>query len=287
MSNKCCGISIIVGKAHRKARFHDPVEISGKAKGRGLSQRVQSGRIDVNCISAYFPPLPRKKAEYSLYRATCKEVASWINQRLCDTPGSCTPIVYADVSGGMGLSLANGTWLRIETEAISLFAVRQEKLAGGAGELLRQVLDLHGLCSVSSWWDSRSTFFGNNSQSLIDHLCWPKQLLDMTISAGPLASLSRRLQIIKRRGKADHLLVHGTCHYLLEHNNSEDFDQSPQNVLLHGVEAAEVAWDLDKIMRCLSEGHLRRDFIQDVEKDLLEVKAEIPELTNARTPDAI
>ena len=61
MSNKCCGISIIVGKAHRKARFHDPVEISGKAKGRGLSQKVQSGRIDVNCISAYFPPLPRKK----------------------------------------------------------------------------------------------------------------------------------------------------------------------------------------------------------------------------------
>ena len=287
MANKSCGTSIILGKAHRNARFHEPHEITGKATGRGLSQRVQSGRMDVNCIVVYFPPPPRKKTQHAHYRATCKVIATWLNQRLCETPGSCTPIVYADVNDGMGLSWANGSWVHVDTDAVSHLAARQERLAGGAGELFRQVLELHGLSSVSSWWDARPTFYGNNSQSLLDHLCWPQALLEVTISAGPLARLSRRLQLIKRRGKADHLLVHATCHYILEHSTYRELDESPQNFLLHNVDTSEVAWDMDKIMQCLTEGHRRREFIETIEKDICEVKDQLPDLTSRRTPDAV
>ncbi len=97
MSFKSCGISITVGKAHRKVRFL-PVEISGKAKGRGLSQRVQSGRIDINCISAYFSPLPRKMAELGVRSpgVSCNQTKGSQQEDLCIRRGTiwqdCVPI---------------------------------------------------------------------------------------------------------------------------------------------------------------------------------------------------
>ena len=47
MSNRRCGVSIIVGKAHRNARLHEPIEITGKARGRGIAVRIQSGRMGI------------------------------------------------------------------------------------------------------------------------------------------------------------------------------------------------------------------------------------------------
>ena len=72
MSNRSCGTAIAVGKNFRNARFHTPIEITRKARGRGLALRVQSRRCDVTCISVYFPPCPWKRAELPNYRATCK-----------------------------------------------------------------------------------------------------------------------------------------------------------------------------------------------------------------------
>ena len=103
MPNKSCGVSVFVGIAH-------PVEIQGNAKGGGLAQRIRSGRLDVTCIAAYFPPLPQRKADLPSYRATCREM--------------------------MGLTSANGSWVQL--------AARQE-FPGGAGEQLRIIPDLHGL----------------------------------------------------------------------------------------------------------------------------------------------
>ena len=103
MPNKSCGVSVFVGIAH-------PVEIQGNAKGGGLAQRIRSGRLDVTCIAAYFPPLPQRKADLPSYRITCREM--------------------------MGLTSANGSWVQL--------AARQE-FPGGAGEQLRIIPDLHGL----------------------------------------------------------------------------------------------------------------------------------------------
>lgn len=103
MPNKSCGVSVFVGIAH-------PVEIQGNAKGGGLAQRIRSGRLDVTCIAAYFPPLPQRKADLPAYRATCREM--------------------------MGLTSANGSWVQLDA--------RQE-FPGGAGEQLRIIPDLHGL----------------------------------------------------------------------------------------------------------------------------------------------
>ena len=103
MPNKSCGVSVFVGIAH-------PVEIQGNAKGGGLAQRIRSGRLDVTCIAAYFPPLPQRKADLPSYRATCREM--------------------------MGLTSANGSWVQLDA--------RQE-FPGGAGEQLRIIPDLHGL----------------------------------------------------------------------------------------------------------------------------------------------
>ena len=75
-SNRSCGVAVILGNRLKKARIYDPVVASGKLGGRGLAGRAANGFADVTAIPVYFPPCPRQKSQFAIYRQTCRELAS-------------------------------------------------------------------------------------------------------------------------------------------------------------------------------------------------------------------
>ena len=173
MSNKSCGVSIVLGKRFSKARIYTPMEAKGKLQGRGLAVRIRNRMADFTVCSVYFPPRPGKKVAFGVYRDTCKALAAWLAEVLSATPGSSTPIIFADVNDGIGVVNECGKWRYLESPCISKQAARREHIHGGAGELLRAILEERHLAAQSSWSDSRTTFFGNCSDTLIDHLYGP------------------------------------------------------------------------------------------------------------------
>ena len=59
-------------------------------------------------------------------------------------------------------------------------------------------------------------------------------------TAGPLANMGKKLQLIQKNALADHLPVHSVFMYFLAHPNETNTDRSPQASLLHGVKLDEV-----------------------------------------------
>ena len=284
MSNKSCGVSIVLGKKFRNARVYDPLVAPPKIAGRGLAVRAANGFCDVTAICVYFPPSPRDKSKIPVYRETCREIASWLSAVLCKVPASSTPVLYTDLNDGMGLKAIAGAVHRIETSAVSEGAARLERFPGAAGELLRELLDTHGMASASSWTDSRPTFFGNNhSESLLDHICLPLALIEAVRTAGPLYSMARKLQLIRRRSLADHSPVHVVAWYLFSQDESTE-ELQPQLQVEPSLQ--EVTWDLDELLLGLRKGKHRREFIAALESEMETFIAESAPLLEQATPDS-
>ena len=203
MSNKSAGVSIMWGKRFRKAKFLPTLEIGGMMQGRAIASRAIGGYFDFTAIAAYFPPIPESAKEYPVYRKCCNEIVNWVYNVLKSTPSTSTPILYCDVNDGIGkvasIISGRGCQISLETNAIAEGAKRLERLDGGAGELLRPLLDEYALASLSSWSDYRDTFYGNRSSSLLDHVFMPIALAPGIRSSGVLMRAGRRLQLIKKR----------------------------------------------------------------------------------------
>ena len=284
-SNASCGTAVIVGKKLAKCRVHPIVEAPPPIAGRGMSVRVSSRWADFSFIVGYFPPAPGRSDQMCQYRSTCRSVCDFLHSILLKTPGCSTPIIYVDLNDGMGIRKVGKEWQELEEEechCIAKESIRREKIPGGAGELFRSLLLAHQLASLSSWTDSRPTFYGNYSESLIDHLCGPVALIDVMKSSGVLSKLSTRLQLINKRGLADHLFVHTTFWYLLQHP-VEERAVSPQQLFLHNLSASEIKWDNDLLMRGCGEGFRREDLISEMEKPLhLERRSGSPSCCSTR-----
>ena len=69
-------------------------------------------------------------------------------------------------------------------------------------------MDGHDLVSFSAWEDSRDTFFGNQGQSLIDHLILPRALLQTTKISGTTLWNGKKLQLVLKNKVFDHIPVH-------------------------------------------------------------------------------
>ena len=203
-SNKSCGTSVVVGERFKSDRIHEPFQAKGKIAGRGIAVRISSRLADITAIAAYYPPVPIERAKLPLYRETCRLVTDWISQALLRTPGSSTPVLFADVNDGIGKKGVGTSLVDLGSSCVSSSAARRERIPGGAGELLRALLEAHDLVSISSWSDSRDTFFGNWSSSLLDHLFLPQPFLQAVRSAGPLAGMGKKLQLIRRKNVGPH-----------------------------------------------------------------------------------
>jgi hypothetical protein len=189
----------------------------------------------------------------------------------------------------MGIQQISGEWVALdELGCVSEAARRKEKIAGGAGELFRAMLCSHGLASLSSWADQRPTFYGNTGgESLLDHVCAPEALVSEIRTAGVLGGMSKRLQLIRKRGYADHLLVHVVFWYVLAHPVDAIKQDSPQQSILgDSLEAKEVKWDQDLLMRGLREGFRRHELLEEAEQVMENFLSEKGDLLDNRTADA-
>ena len=161
-------------------------------------------------------------------------------------------------------------------------AKRQERILGGAGELLRAALEAFDFAAQSCQTDSRTTFHGNNdSASLVDYIFAPYSLVESTRSAGSLYKAAKRLQLIHRKGLADHTPVHWVVWYSSVHDASSA--SNDDNNVLHDFKPN---WCYDKLIRGLKEGHCRREFIASLECRMSSFcDHELPALQQQRTTD--
>ena len=115
-------------------------------------------------------------------------MTNWLESILCKLKNCTCPILFTDLNDGMGVHklVDQSGFHNLETNAVHVAARRKERISGGAGEQLRQVMETHELCSLSSWKDDRDTYHGNFGSSLIDHLIGPSALATSLRSSGPL-----------------------------------------------------------------------------------------------------
>ena len=286
-SNKSCGVSIVVGPRFKNLKVHAVIKTPPEIGGRGIALRVSARWADFTLVSLYFPPVPWSSHKLPAYRKTCRLIVDWYLEVLNCTPGTSTPLTYADVNDGLGLRKVRQSWEKCEqVTCIVDEAFNRERIAGGAGELMREALEEHGLFSLSTALDQRHTFFGNDSSSLIDHIFGPSALQASLLSAGPLYDLSKRLQLIRRRGLADHVIIHSNFLYVLSHGRPQDGVCSPQQALLVDVDIGDVQWDPDLLLRGLREGHMREEFIRDLEAAIKAKEDQLAPLLLHKTADA-
>ena len=70
------------------------------------------------------------------------------------------PIIFMDLNDGIGMKKCfSGFELVPDTQCISPSGARLERLPGGAGALMRAVLDKHNMFCASASNDSRDTFW--------------------------------------------------------------------------------------------------------------------------------
>ena len=283
-SNKSCGCALAIGGRLKNARIYDPLVTSGKLSGRGLAVRIANGSADVFAVCAYFPPCPRAKAEYPAYKQTCRALAGWLSDALCKCPASSLPVICTDVNDGMGLKKTLASTINLDTSVVPPQAARVEKLPGGAGELFRLILEQHDMFSATAWFDPRATYFGNESQSLIDHICIPWGLYGAVRSAGPLYTMSKRLQLIMRNAMADNAVLHLVVMYIFSHPVAS-VHLTPEEMVDPSLKGS--AWDMDLLLRGLREGLFRKEFIDEIEKEMEDfVTNSAPALLENSTPDA-
>ena len=255
----------------------------GRITGRAMAVRVRNSVLDMMCIFLYFPPVPWKKSQHPSYRETIRLIIAWLSEVLDKLPAGTLPALFADVNDGIGKQLAGGSLQNFPTSVVSEAAAGREKLKGGAGESLRILLDLHGISAVSSWSDPRPTFFGNHgNESLLDHIFLPLALLEATWSAGPLMNMAKRLQLIQRKGPADHAPTHACFWYLRRHLDAPP-PSSPQVQVC--PELATIKWDIDKLMMGVREGRQRREFIAELELVMEKFAEDNAMLLEDATPD--
>jgi len=77
--------------------------------------------------------------------------------------------------------------------------------------------------------------------------------LTMYAARCPRRELSRRLQLIKTRKVADHLLTHAQLHYLFGQHEPRQQEEPPPH------------WDYEKLLQRLTKGSFRAEFMERLE----------------------
>ena len=276
-TNRSCGCGVLFGRRVKEHNIVGQWAMEGPFQGRGIAVHVKSGYFDWLPIVVYYPPRPTKRAQWPQYFARVSHVTKFVSEVLCRAPSSTTPIIFCDLSDGMGIAKGEfGGWEQVGTSCITEEASRKENLVGGAGEQLRRLPEIHGMVATSASLDPRDTWWGVDRSSLIDHVCIPAALLEVARGGGPLARAGRRLQVIKTARPADHLPVHAIFEYIFEHPTEEEVATTT---------AVRRRWDYDALMRGVAKGWRRKEFLEELEEVVKSKGEELQDMANMNTPD--
>ena len=119
------------------------------------------------------------------------------------------PNLYMDLNDGMDKDKGAQISIGEHDASVLPHARRMERLIGGAGTRVRQLAEVYSLAAHTANRDARNTWFSHTSRgtsSLIDYIFAHEDA--QVLSAGPLYSLSRKLQYIHIAQLADHVSVH-------------------------------------------------------------------------------
>lgn len=124
-----------------------------------------------------------------------------------------------------------------------------------------------GLAAANTFFEHGPTFVGNTSKSIIDHIALPLHMRPTLHSATTWTRAARRLQISR--------------HFV---DNIPLVVQLSLSVPWQNTTPLRQRWSPDLLSMARTNGYLRQEFLEEVEAELVDRKAELAELHEATDP---
>lgn len=247
-TNRSAGISIMVGRRFGRASVRKVLEPPRSLTGRGAAVRLVAAKVDLLVVALYYPPRTGD------HMRTAEALTEWAHAVTASVGFRTCPIVCTDLNDGFGLRRdTTGRWKRVrecDPEHDNAGSVEPSREHGHSA-LMRDFMKLHHMCSVTSHTETGPTYYGEHSQSKIDHVIIPLGARGRVLDHRALLGSMRRLQLIKTATRRDH------CPLLLCLDMEVTF----------GAPREQCArWDRDELMMCLTRGRRRHQFVDRVEQ---------------------
>ena len=190
---------------------------------------------------------------------TAKALTDWAHEVVAAAGFRTCPLICTDLNDGFGIQRdATGRWKLVrESDDDYLHAGTAEpSREHGHSTLMREFMKLHHMCSLTSHIATGPTYYGEHGVSKIDHIILPLGARGHVEEHRALVKSMRRLQVIKTASRRDH------CPMLL---------RIDMRVIYQASKPRAPKWSQDDLMRCLTHGACRREFVNKVDSILADV----------------
>ena len=197
-----CGITFLLKRSRFSRsslkRVHDtPKQLWGRCGAITL----QSGTTSLGFIGMYFPPRQTSRALRPIYEKTMKLMIDWVTGVLQDMSRRQTvPIIFTDLNGGL---------CKADDLVAGPFASGRESMAS---TLLRPVLTGWNLSAANTYFCNPPSYVGANSESYIDHICIPQELMQCVERCHVMCSAGRALLLHDTHKPHDHRPIQIAVH---------------------------------------------------------------------------
>ena len=251
------GVAICARKRYLPASSIREVWVPhASVRGRLGMVRFKTSRIDVAVVVGYAPCEPQCERD----RARATTFWNVLSQKLSLLPARCIPLLLLDANGKLGMHADSLAGLLGTADAH--VGPCQPDRENFNGTLLANMLRLHHLSAVNTFFDAGHTFFHNSGgfSSRIDYICCPVELRAAASKCEVWYRAGDALQLINTNSPRDHRPVVACLPLGLHFAGRANSDR--------------VLWDHDALNRCVIHGERRSEFIGEVESQLQALDAE-------------
>eukprot|EP00959_Pyramimonas_sp_CCMP1952_P268129 5606390-Pyramimonas_sp.AAC.1 len=174
-----------------------------------------------------------------------------------------------DLNDGIGIVCSEGRWQSYDTTVIPSHLATRENIVGGAGQLVRELMEEFGFVVLGVRDRVEDTWFGQDGiSSRVDYIFGPVVAQNLINTAGPLMRVMRQHQRIPSRHPRDHIPLH--CNLKWSFVEPEQLGRNR----LH--------WNFDT----MKNASVRENFLIRANARLQECEPELASAATAGKPDA-
>jgi hypothetical protein len=252
-SNKSAGVMIVYGGALQGARItqDDVFSPDPLIQGRAGALRLKTRNPERDLLPTIGYPPPPIGVQRGKQVHAANATAKWIHETVNSSPSRTFPMIGIDINLRTGLT-AEGRW-----PGHGPFFLNENKSTTAMQWLA--FYEQGNFANPSTFYKAAGpTFFApNGGASTLDQIIIPTSALQNITSLSVAWLAGRRLQLIPHQQRRDHYPLVLTFRYSFKQviSKKEQIDR----------------WDQDKISSCLSKGSNRIDFLQDLEKAIVDI----------------
>ena len=173
---------------------------------RNVFVRVCNGRLDFSVCCPYFP-VGRQSAgkDRARYIQMVSSMCNWTCAKMLATPARSLQLICTDLNHVTGLVKdEGGSMIPIHTFSKAV-GMCQPDIEGSAACLFRNILERLSMCMINTCFNAGCTYHGAHSQTRIDFLCLPYNMLNDVTFCGTVKRVAAKLQVVNVHGIRDHI----------------------------------------------------------------------------------